>query len=147
MTSSVCMELMNVSFNWSTWEYHLWIWPFFSSTAKYVLLIFLGLFLRWEISGHTTAVLEIPASRICSKQHTASSSFFSRYDKKWVKLLYIFCWYKTIIFKNFRLLILVRIKKLCINKFSLYYIISSSAGYVNVVYCRENMPVDWQATL
>ena len=52
-------------------ECHLWIHPYFSSSAQHVLFILLGWFVRWEASGHTAAVLYNANYRICSKQHVA----------------------------------------------------------------------------
>ena len=49
----------------------LWVCFYFSSSAPHVVFVFLGCFLRWEVSGRTTAVLWATASRIYSKQHVA----------------------------------------------------------------------------
>ena len=64
--TSVCTELMNVSFCWSATtgkfmykilEENLWVHPYFTNSAQHVFFIFLGWFVRWKISGRTTAVL------------------------------------------------------------------------------------------
>ena len=41
----------------------------FSITTPYIVLVLLGMFLRWEESGCTAAVLQSVASRIYQKQH------------------------------------------------------------------------------
>ena len=47
-------------------ERHLWVCPCFSSRISYVLLVLVGWFLRWEISGLTAVVSWSVASRIRS---------------------------------------------------------------------------------
>ena len=52
-------------------EYHLWVCPWFSSSASHVLFVLLEGFWRWEVGGHTAVVLWGACFRICSKQHVA----------------------------------------------------------------------------
>ena len=56
-------------------EHYLYIHPYFTCRA---LFIFLGWFVRWEVSGCTYALLLDAASRIYLKQHLAflSCSYF-----------------------------------------------------------------------
>ena len=49
-----------------------------SSIAQHVLFVLLGWFLRWGVSGRTTAIFESATSRICSKQHTVFMKIQSR---------------------------------------------------------------------
>ena len=75
---SFCL-LANIGVSKSIGESHFWICSYFTSSAQQVLFILLGWFVRWKVSGRTAAVLWSSASRICSKQHTASlcsSHFF-----------------------------------------------------------------------
>ena len=46
-----------------------WVRSSFSNGAHHVLHIFLGLFVRWKVSGHTSVMLEDVALMICLKQH------------------------------------------------------------------------------
>ena len=54
----------------------LWIRPYFTSCTQHVLLAFLGWFARWDVNGHSAAVLEGAVSWICSKQHAESMCNF-----------------------------------------------------------------------
>ena len=81
-SSNVCTELINVSFYlsvntdvamWrSTQENIAYKFVLLISSAQYVLFILPGSFVRWEVNGHTAAVLSNAASRISSEKHTTS---------------------------------------------------------------------------
>ena len=60
---------MNVSFCWLANN-----GVSFSSSPPHVLLVLLGWFVRWEVSGRKATVLWGVTSRICSEQHIASLS-------------------------------------------------------------------------
>ena len=53
-------------------EYYLWVCLCFYSSVLHVLFILLGWFLRWEVSGQTTVVLEVllPGLVWNSSQHS-----------------------------------------------------------------------------
>ena len=53
-------------------EHHLWIHPYIFISAQHVLFAYLGLLVRWKVSGHTAAILWGAPSRICSKEHAVS---------------------------------------------------------------------------
>ena len=42
----------------------LWLRPYFPSTAQHVLFVFIGRFVRWEVSGCRTPIL-----KVCGFQH------------------------------------------------------------------------------
>ena len=57
-------------------ECRLLVRLYFPSSAQHVLLVTLGWFVRWEVSGRTLAVLWSATFRFCSKQHAVSLSSF-----------------------------------------------------------------------
>ena len=67
---------------------HLWVCAYFSRSAQHVWVILLGRFMRWEESGCTAALLDGYASRMSSKQYTASlcSSHLVFFFKCFVKV-------------------------------------------------------------
>ena len=83
MASTICTKCKDVYCCWSAktgvvmyrhalesiaYDIHL----LFSSSAQNFLLVLFGWFVRWEVNGHTIAVLLGTASGICLKQHVAS---------------------------------------------------------------------------
>ena len=74
--ADICKSLLvgqqwHIHVSLSTREQRLWVLPYFSSSAPNVLFVVLKWILRWEVSGHTAAVLWEVASRIYSKQYVA----------------------------------------------------------------------------
>ena len=52
-------------------ELRLCVCPCFSNNDQHVLFVLLGWFLRWQLRGHTVALLLGITSRICSEQNAA----------------------------------------------------------------------------